>query len=75
MCKYCTDKLDWSELIKKDIIVNGKQFGGLWCCVEALPRENGRYIYAYVDGSDGEPIVEGDIKINYCPMCGEKLES
>lgn len=76
MCKYCSDLIEmdtWECLIDKDIEVNGKRFGVLQGCIEPLPGKTGTYIYVCVEGPDGDSFIEDSIKINYCPICGEKL--
>lgn len=74
MCKYCNEESDnWTFLIDKDTIINGKRFGGLQVCIEPLAGKKGKYINAGIDSNDGISIIEGNVKIKYCPMCGEKL--
>lgn len=66
-CKYCTpaNKVKWGK--ERTII-------------EALPCEEGQPGSAYIDGNmlmfdttQTAEYGEGQLKINFCPMCGDSL--
>lgn len=67
MCKYCNG--EWNENIYID--EHGGGFGVVLNVSGGKLNVGVVYKNNYIVGDDGEmPIV----KLNYCPMCGEKFE-
>ena len=84
MCKFC-DILDgnyYGPLFSEDIVINGKQRGDLQLWIDQKLSRKGKEmivdkpaLHAYVDDMFGDIYIEGRIHINYCPICGEKIEA
>lgn len=69
MCRYCKE-IDFS----KDQLVHGKLDTGLldMACTAMI---HGNELHISVDDAACNELFYKKIKINYCPMCGEKLEA
>jgi len=67
MCEYCDKRINNKKI--KDID-NDKED-----CLEIIYQEaHGNMIYVELDGQDNDGYKTADFfKINYCPMCGRKL--
>lgn len=74
MCKYCEGKEDISDKVYKD----GSKYSDSICGVRIYKSE----IYGNVlevtpvkyENGKKYNYTHHDFNINYCPMCGEKLE-
>lgn len=76
MCKFCenyTKSEGWEGndyLIEEDLKINNKPFIGMQVYIT-----EGDELILWVDQGDCcDPYTHKEIKINYCPMCGRKLE-
>lgn len=77
-CKYCLNR---ETLLEKDDVIDSTHFR--WCSeisidevlFDAISVFIDREHLRLVDPQDTQCLDHGEkIKINYCPMCGEKLK-
>lgn len=76
MCKYCDKAFTGDandDLIGLDIEINGfRQFG----IVTFIADSDGKAsIQTYLDDQHGRYIAISSREIQYCPVCGRKLEN
>ena len=85
MCEYCKlvtnkDKKEYSDFVPKFLLDKSYEITGL-----GVELENSVFIDKTFDGTearlylclstDKDTLIDKSIKINYCPICGEKLEA
>lgn len=79
-CKYCHD--DESEILmtgknmigEEPIMFGRSNHKWIEFCFDIRVAPDDRELFLEVDAGEDIPVVKGNAKINYCPMCGRKLE-
>lgn len=72
MCEHCNDNND-VFLSERTLSKNSEALTGIGCYI--CSENKTLSIEACIDNTYVKPLyIEKDIKINYCPMCGRKLD-
>ena len=72
-CKYCCDFFDAKYILRKSIpLCLGTKLN---VSVDINCDELNVYMHNSFEGTDASEGKSFGTKINYCPMCGRKLES
>lgn len=77
MCKYCNvdsfgECLEFIDELKHDITINGIKVANIHTCI-INDDDNEWYLNIFMIMSNGEEISSKQVRIEYCPFCGRKL--
>lgn len=79
MCKYCseifTGNVSDYDLVRLKISMNGLgDLFGIQTWIDSDSEKGKAYIRTNFHDQHGRYIAVGEMQIQYCPMCGRKLE-